>query len=474
MKTFWIAAALVGAASTARAQEDLDARLEALVPKLAKEGPSARLAELLGTLWGREAVKERINLLVDHRAGRLDRDPQGHFEDHLFAREENGTLRVRPERKAEIARIAADVAQAHRRMDAFNRRTMELVGRIAGDGPLEKKARSWWSDSTFRIAFFNARAGELREQETAEILHELLGRHFSRSDDGKLRIAEPIHDAIQAASGRLDQIKELEKSYLKSLADAGDEVRKALVTEAAMHFVVGRLLRQADEGSPEPIGAAGEEASLAFNVPLADLVAPLRQCEALLAELKPWFEATAAALAGEQEAVEYLKNERARILVAERVLAVRQEQRARADAVFAEVLADGFEERDGKLFVKKGRYAGENQEDSPDALDAEHKGVVDGFWGGRYAFDLIAEHCADAKAAEAFGSAVGTLVLHEHMGRVCAELREKIAARGIEYLTALYLEQKGELLQVRPERAARIQDLAVRAAQLKKEAGQDP
>lgn len=486
MKNFLVAAMMACSASAARGQEDLDARLEELASKLSREGASAKLGGLCATESGRAAIREKIEALVNHRAGRLDRDPHGHYEEYLFARDEGGALRVRPERKGEVERLAADVADAHRPMASFHRRVFELVGRIDGDGEMEKKARGWWSDSTFRIAFFASRAGELREMEVPELLHDLLGKGLVRRDDGRLRVAgshrDEVRERVTAAYAQLDQVKELEKSYLKSLAEAGDEVRKALVTDTASLYVLGRLLREAGEGVPEPVGAVGEgdggEKTVGFNVPLADLVAPLKECEALLAELRPWFEKTSAALSGagvdELEMFDFLKNERARVLVAERVLALRNGQRARADAVFAEVLADGFEANGAKLAVKKGRYVGEEQKDSPDAIEAEHKAVVDGFWGGRYPFDLVAEHCADPKIAEAFASPAGTLAVQEHMGRVVGELREKIAARGVEFFTSLYLAKKGDALEVRPGREARIDQLAVRAAQIRKESGQDP
>ena len=486
MKNFLIAALVACAAPAASAQDELDARLEELASKLSKEGPSARLGELCGSLYGRDAIKEKIGALVNHRAGRLDRDPQGHYEEYLFVREESGALRVRPERKAELEALAAEVAAAPKRMDAFNRRVFALVGRIAGDGGMEKKARAWWSDSTFRIAFFNSRAGELQEQEAEQLLHDLLGRGLVRKDDGRLRVEGPakqeVRDYVQGTYGQLDQVKELEKSYLKNLAEAGDDARKALVTDTAVLFVLGRLLREANEGAEGAIGAVAEadtgEKSVSFNVPLAAMLEPLRDCEKALAELKPWFEKTATALSGagvdELEMFDFLKNERARVLVVERLVATRRAQRQAADKVFEEILADGFEAEGAALKVKKGRYVDENKADSVEALDGEHKGMVDGFWGGRYPLDLIAELAADPKAAETFGSPAGTIVIQEHIGRVAAELRQAIEAQGFELFTRLYLSKKGDALEVRPERAAKIQELSQRAAQLKKEAGQDP
>jgi hypothetical protein len=445
MKNFWIAAMLVS--TPAFAQEDLDARLEALAPKV-----PGTLGELCASEFGRAAIREKIEALVNHRAGRLDRDPYGHYEERMFVRDETGALRVRPERKADVDRLAAEVAATPRRMAAFNRRALEMVGKIAGDGEMEKKARAWWSDSTFRIAFFTARAGELRELEAADILPDLVG-------------PEPI----AAVYATLDQIQALEKSYQKVLAHADEEVRKNL--EGSTLFVLARVLRQAAEGAPEPIGAVAEqdtgEKSVAFNVPLAGLVEPFREARKALVEIGPWFEKAAQASTKADETLDFLKNERARAVVAERLTAMRAEQRARADAVFAEILADGFEAKGETLTVKKGRYVGDDQADSPAALEAEHKGVVDGFWGGRYPFDLIAEHCADPKTAEVFASPFGTLALHEEVNRVAGELRQKIADRGFEFFVGLYLEKKGDGFEVRPERVAKVQELAVRAAQIK-------
>jgi len=485
MKNFLAAAAgLLLAAGAASAQDDLDARLEELGAKLSREGASGRLAELCASLFGREAIKERIAAVVDHRAGRLDRDPYGPYQERLFARDATGALRARPERSAELERLAADVAGAHRRMDAFNRRAFALVGRIAGDGPLERRARAWWSDSPFRIAFFASRAGELREQEAPEILHDLVGRMLERRDAGGLRVGEAFRDELReglaAVEHRLEEIRSLDGAYLRNLAGLEEDARRILVTDAAAVHLLGRVLRERDEGAEEPIAELGEAegsgATLAFHAPLSARLGELREAERLLGELKPWFEATAAALRGggeiEGALAEALGNARVRALVAERILATRREQRRSADRVLAEVLEDGFEKRDGTLAVKKGRYPGEDGQDSADSLDAEHRGVVDGFRAERRPFDLIAEHCADEAAARTFASLAGTLVLREHLERTVRELRGTLEARGFESFVELYLEKRGETYQVRPERASRIAGLIERASELKRE--QDP
>ena len=463
------------------AQEDLDARLEALAPKLAKDVASAALAELCASEFGRAAIRERVDALVNHRAGRLDRDPQGRFEELVFRADETGALHVRPERQAEIERLAADVAASHTQMASFNRRAFELAGKIQGEGEMEKKARAWWSDSTFRVAFFASRVDDLRERDLAGLLDDYLGRAFVAVEGGKRRISAGLkpetRDAMQGVYARLDRIQALEKAYLKNLAGLEDAARQALVTETATLFLVGRLLRHLEEDVPGPIGELAEgangEESMAFGKPLAEWVAPLREAEKTLEELRPWFESTSAALAGggpdETAAADFLKNPRARVLVVERLLGRKAEQQARADAVFAEVVADSFEQAGAGLLVKKGRYVNEESKDSVEALDGEHRGVVDGFLEGRRHLDTLAELCADPKAAWTFSSHLGTVLVQEHIGRLIVEERRAIEERGFDLFAALYLESKGDVVTVRPDRAPKIQDLVRRAAAIVKE-----
>ncbi len=466
-------------------QEDLDARLEALGARLAKDPASAMLAELCAGETGRAAIRERVDALVGRRARLLDHDPVGRFEEHLFREDGTGALHLRPERQAEFERLAAEVASAHTRMASFNRRAFELAGRITGEGELEKKARGWWSDSTFRVGFFMARAEDLQERDLAGLLDEFLGRGLVAVDGGKRRVGGSYKtqtlEAAQGVRDRLARIQELEKAYLKHLAGLSDETRLALVTETATAFVVGRLLRQSEEELPGAIGQVAEgqdgEGALVFHVPLAELAGPLKEALQTLGEFKAWFESTASAMAGEgpdeDALVELLRSPPARVLIVERLLGRRQEQIARADAVFAEVVADGFEGEGQALRVKKGRYVGEDNKDSAEALDAEHKSVVDGFLADRRGFDVIAELCADPKAAWTFSSHPGTLLVREHLERVTAEARRAIEDRGFEFFSAFYLETKGDVVSVRPVHALRIQDLARRAAQILKErAGQ--
>lgn len=419
-------------------QDDLDARLEALAPALAADDASVRLRDLCSSLPGREALREAIRLLVDHKAGRLDRDPQGAFEDHYFSSDATGALRLRPERAAAFEALAQDVAAAHLRMGAFNRRAFALAGRIAGDGELEKRARAWWTDSTFRIAYYFSRADELREPEAPAILLDLLRRP----------------EELEGLAVRLERIRDLQPSYLKLLAPLNDDARRDLVTERAAIFILGRLLRQIDDGEENPLGKV-EENELSFNVPLPELIPPLREAVAQAAEL---------ALPADW-------NEGTRWLAVERVLAEERRRKVQADGVFAEIIEDGFVERDGKLAVKPGRYEGD---DPGAALDAEHQGVVDGFRAARAPFDLTAGHCADPRALETFLSPVGTLVLREHMERTVAELRRSIEERGFDLFTRLYLEQTGERFAVRPEFRAGVVRIGVRAAELKRDGEKRP
>jgi hypothetical protein len=433
-------------------QDDLDGRLRALGEKLAPDGPSAALAELCRSEHGRAALLEKVQLLVEHAAARLDRDPLSVFQEHYFAADATGALRVRPERQADFERLARDIQDAPQLMAPFNRRVLELVGRIAGDGPLETRARAWWADSAYRVAFFASRSDELRERDLTALRRE--------------RFEAPPGEILAWLNGlaaRAEAAKELEGAYLKNLAGLDDDTRRELVTDAASLFVLGRILRQREEEVPNAL-ASVEEPEIAFRVPLTDLPHLIREGAALLAELSSLFERDAAGLSAEAAAL--LRQPRVRALAVEEFLGRRQEDRARAEAVVAEILADGFEAEGAKLRVKPGRYKGEGDVDSAEVLDAEHRAVVDGFRGGRRDLDLIAEHCADPKAAWVFASAEGTLRLRERIERLVAERRAAVEARGVELFRELYLAREGERWTVRAERAAKVTELGRRADEI--------
>ncbi len=473
------AAALVLAAG---AQDELDGKFSDLSDRLAKDGPSARLAGLCGSDHGRQALREKIEFLLQSRAGRIERDPQGHFEDHAFEKDADGNLRVRPERRADLEALARRAAAAPRVMQGFNRRADAFAATIDDSTPIGKRMKAAWLDPEFRLGMFHRHSADAREGSAEEHLEALLLGALERGKEGRFRVADArrpgMRDFIAGTYAILDQVKEYEKAYLRKAAAVNDEAaRRALSSDAGTLFVLGRLARQAAEGAEARTGelsqAENEERDVSFNADLAELAAALREGEKLSGELKARFEALGKELSGsgidELDLFDFLKNERVRMLVAERILGTMEEQRRKAAAVFDAVREDAFTDAGGKLAVKKGRYVDENGADSPDALEAELRGPVDELSGAHAPFALVAERAADRAAIDLFENRAATFVFQDEVGRVAAELVAAVRRDAFDLFLRTYCARTGESYAVRPERAHKVEELARRAEQIRKE-----
>ncbi len=470
--------ALALALLLAPAQEDLDAALKELASRISKEGISGRLAEAAANEWGAQAIREKIDVLLGGRTARLERDPLGFYEDHLFTTDANGDLQLRPERTIGMERLAARISRAGEAMKDFNRRCDELVKRMAGESPLDRRAKEAWSDPAFRVAFFHRHPAELREFGLEELMDSIFLGGLERGADGKLRVAaSSATDFIAGTLGTLDQLKPCEKPYLQQAAQVKDEAaRAALTSDAGILLVLGRLLRQAQEGGAEAIGGItdGDPPGLSFNLPLEELAPLVKEAERVSAALQVRFEKLIPeiGMGREQELtlVEFLKNGRVRMLLAERAMALMKEQRRKSDEILAAVLEDGFEEKDGRLRVKPGRYVDDQKAESLDALHAELNGVIEEFNGTmRHDLDRIAERCLDAAVTGMFEDRTGTFLLLEHRDRTVAGLIEAVRRQALDAFRTAYLVKEGEVYVVRPDRIKRVEALLERAAVIKKE-----
>jgi len=460
------------------AQEDLDAAIKDLASKMSKEGISGKLAEAAASEWGAQAIREKIDVLLAGRTARLERDPLGFYEDHLFATDENGDLSLRPERKIEMERLAGRISRAGETMRDFNRRCDGLVKRMAGEGPLDRAAKEAWSDPAFRVAFFHRHPAELREFGLDEHMGSLFLDGLERGADGKLRLsASSATDFMTGTLGTLDQFKPCEKPYLQQAAKVKDEAARATLTsDAGILFVLGRLLRQAQEGGAEAIGGItdGDPPSLSFNLPLEELAPLVKEAERVSAALQARFAMLIPDIepTREQELalVDFLSNGRVRMLLAERAMALMGAQRRKADEILAAVVEDGFEEKDGRLRVKAGRYVDDQKAESLDALHAELSGVIEEFNGTmRQDLDRIAERCLDASVAAMFEDRAGTFLLLEHRDRTVAGLIDAVRRQAIDAFQKAYLVKEGEVYVVRPDRIKRVDAILERAAAIKKE-----
>lgn len=447
--------ALILLSSSAVAQDDLDGSIRGLAGKLSKEGLTGRLADALLGDAGVQAVHEKIDFLLAARISRFERDAVGHLEDHLFTVDAAGDLSLRPERKPEIDALVARLPLAARAMSGFSRRADDLVRRL-GDGELDKRAKSFWADPDFRTAFFHRHPAELRELDDAELIDAagLRGRAGG--------IWAPEYKAFLAhAAEQLQVILLHEKSYLKLVTQVADaDARSLLAKNTSMLFLVGRVVRQAFEGAANPIGGLVEgneeqkiEPSVTFTRGLAELVPAVKDFEAMLQGLR--------------KDLGFLEDDRIRAIVVERMFDLREEQKRRAEEIMNGVLEDGFTADGDKLTVKKGRYVDDQGKDSPHVLAAELEGIVAEFVGtSRQDFDRIAERCLDPGVIALFEDRPGTYLLAEFRDRVVERLAHEIRRSGIEVFLKTYLVKQGDLYVVRPERAARVEAILKRAADI--------
>jgi hypothetical protein len=481
MKTCGIALFCGLFAGTAFAQDDLDAAIKTLSEKISKEGLSGKLAEAAASDAGIQAIHEKIDFLLAARISRFERDAVGHLEDYLFSADENGDLHLRPAHKAELDALLLRLPLAPRAMSGFSRRADDLVHRL-GETEMDKRARAVWGDPDFRTAFFH-RHPELRELDDAEILDAVGFRGLERAQDGKLRLAGPYAPELRARTAQLfeelDEIKKYEKSYLKQVSAVDDgTTRAALSSDAAALFLIGRVLRQVREGAPTPIGSVAEgdeenkiEPKISFTGELAALLPEVKEAEKTLAEAQKGLERIARDIdgAGEEERkiIDLLRNERARVLLGERILDLREEQKRKSDEIMNAVLEEGFEAEGDKLKVKAGRYVDGDGKDSPDALSTELHGIIEEFNGAiRQDFDRIAERCLDPGVIALFEDRPGTYLLIEFRDRVVDRLAEATRHSGLDVFVRTYLSKRGETYVVRPERAARVEAILKRANEI--------
>jgi hypothetical protein len=460
MKTllaFLLAAGTALSASTplGASQDDLDGAIRGLAEKLSKDGLTGRLADAIAGDAGVQAIHEKIDFLLAARISRFERDAVGHLEDYLFTVDASGDLHLKPERKPEIDALVRRLPFAARAMSGFSRRADDLVRRL-GANEMDQKAKTTWSDPNFRTAFFHRHPAELRELEDSE----LIDAAGFRGRAGGVWAAESQANLAKVTE-QLEAIKIYERSFLKLVTQVTDaSARGVLSGEAAMTFLVGRVIRQVNEGAPAPIGGLTEgneeqkiEPGVTFTGPLADLVPLVKDVEALLKAL--------------EKDLAFVPDARARALVVERILHLKEEQKRKAEEIMSATLEDGFTADGDKLSVKKGRYVDGEGKDSPDVLAAELEGIIAEFVGtSRQDFDRIAERCLDPGVIALFEDRPGTYLLAEFRDQVIEGIAQGIRTGGLDAFIKTYLVKQGDLYVVRPERASRVEAILKRAADI--------
>lgn len=477
--------ALLLACSPIAAQDALDEKIKELAGRIAKDGISGRLAEAAATEPGIQAIHEKIDFLLSTRISRIERDSTGAFEDYLFSADANGDYHLRPERKAEFEALRARLPDALKAMAGLNRRADDIVRRLGDASPMDRQAKTVWNDSGFRTAFFHRHPAELRQLNDDEQLDAQGFRGLERQPDGKVRVAGPyaqeLKDRMNEIFDQLEAIKPYEKSYLKRVAAVSDPAARTLLAgDPALLFLLGRVIRQTNEQFPTPIGTLTEgdeekkvEPSVAFNLDLAEFVPVLKEAEAALPDLKKRMEGRTADLAGgetETNVVEFVRNDRARVLLAERLLAARDEQSRKADEIMNAVLESDFTVEGERLTVKKGTFTDDDGKDSPAALLEALNQVRQEFDGTiRQDFDRIAERCTDPEVIGVLENRPGTYLLMEFRDRVADRLTDAIRRQGLDVFVRAYLVKQGDAYAVRPDRTVRVEAILKRAEEIRKE-----
>jgi hypothetical protein len=102
-----------------------------LLEKLSPEGLSGKVIRLSRTEAGRRALEEALDACAAWKIRSLERDAETHFEEHLFTRDSDGFVTLRPENRDALARVSARGASAKIKIDSFCRRADEVGGRLA-------------------------------------------------------------------------------------------------------------------------------------------------------------------------------------------------------------------------------------------------------------------------------------------------------------------------------------------------------
>ncbi len=465
-------------------QEDVDSELERLAGKLAPEGPAGTLAGLMNSDAGRLAVKERIAEIVALAVDRYDRDPISWYERLLFAEDAEGNLRVRPERKEEVERLAREVARRTRGWEAFGRQGEELAARIPEDGELGKRLKGLWSNPDYRMALYQKIGRDSREPDAEYLFTELMGRGLHRGSDGRLRLRGNYRDEtlVAEASARAEAANAAgyEEHVAKTLARLHPDPKKLLSTPEGRFTLARRLAQLAADGAEDPVarlfqtdleGSASK--GFTFKAAARGTLDEAAALAALSLELKPILERAGAGMAdateGDRKVKEILLDEAARPAIAFLARQTLVQRRQQQDAAIAQFRDDHLAaEENGALSVRKGRFVNDQGQDSPDAVTAEGDALLAEFAANRATFAEIASRALDRAVVETYESRPGLSALLEHLTEVLETRKQAVRASGLERFVQSTLVGDGGSYRVRPERAGRVEEMARRAAEIQK------
>ncbi len=448
MTTTMLAAFLALAPAGLAQDEDEDERnpeIEALISKLAREGPSARLVELSRTESGFRAIEEAVHAAVGWKTRGFEADPWTHYEAWLFTRDAKGALAVRPERRADLESLARRVDRAKALFEDFNRR-------MDAKGTATVPAGAAAPPTELRLALFRIFA-EACQEEALETLDGIAAA-LKPGADGKLRPAgeeaEELAEVLAEMAEEGEELADFEQEYLAFAARAPEgELRQALTGEFARRYMASRIAAtetdEDDANALPPLRQALADLGTSETDPdWAKIRAEIARGEALHREVQAEFDRLAAGLADDQaDLKEHLRDAKLRVRIAERTAALRAGAMAEVEEALAEAEGD------------------------------EEEGPVHEYREVRSALRDLAERSTDRAAAAIFSSGPGTAAVQAHVDEVMERLREEALRDAIPAFTARYLEDRNGTWHWRADRAERVDEIVRRAAEIEKEEDED-
>ncbi|HVE41143.1 MAG TPA: hypothetical protein VNM14_14710 [Planctomycetota bacterium] len=454
------------------APETGEDRLQQFSGKLASDGLTGRLAEALRTDWGRRAFQERIDLVMAAPMTRIRGNEHVLWEDYYFSADSAGRLVLRPDRQAEFDRLEARRPLGTARFEQFSKRMDEVGERILEENDLDKGAKAGWKERDWRLAlYYRYLCGGVADSDldVDQIFDTRLLLWLTPRADGKLQLSDggqaPVLQLISDVYGASDEGKKYEAPYLKMVAKADPATAKAAAADDVTLIACAKLAAEVRAGAADALSRLVE---LDPKQAVQDAQAVIREA----ARLKPRLDALAQALADDDtrsnDLKGFLKDERARVLLALRLTPSPAAVTARLDWFVANIIPGAWCDPKGdKLIFKRGFF----RSGSGDSVETFRTYTYD---ASSYQLKVLqqlflstAERCAEPRIADLCRDVEMLGLLRQDVSRICESRVAALQGRGIEMFQALYFAEKDGKLVVRPDHEKALESLLRRAEDLK-------